>query len=116
MCVVKKSLLGSIQAACAAQHTKTNLNLDIRTLKIISLNVTTTTRTTCKISNGGTKKYFFEIKKNVTGILLKLLEWKVTSMTIHRKYETCLSALVKRHYVLSSYNYYYASVWNIMNA
>jgi len=68
------------------------------------------------MSNGGSKKDFFEIKKNEIGILLKLLEWKVTSMTIHCKYETCLSALVKRCYVLTSHNYYYASVWYIMNA
>jgi len=100
----------------AAQHTKTNLNIDIQTLKIIHLNVITTTRPRCKMSNWGSKKDFFEIKENETGILLKLIERKVTSMTIHRKYKTCLPAVVKRCYVLTSYNYDYPSVWNIMNA
>lgn len=100
----------------AAQHTKANLNLDIHTLKTVHFNVMTTTGTICKMPNWGSKKNIFEIKKNEKRILKTLLQWRVTSMTTHNKYEPRLSALVKRCYVLTSYNYYYVSVWNIMNA
>lgn len=65
VCCVK--ITAWIRTSClwqtAAQHTKTNLSLDIPTLKIIHLNVITTTRTMCKMSNWGSEILFWNQEK-----------------------------------------------------